>query len=52
MMIWEKRLFVIFITIGKAKLKMEMTIIQITVSPNNDKDKIHVSKQGIMWGKF
>ena len=24
---------------------MEMTIIQITVSPNNDKDKIHVLKQ-------
>lgn len=52
MMIWEKRFFVIFITIGKAKLKIEMTIIHITVSPNNDKDKIHVSKQGIMWGKF
>lgn len=52
MMIWEKRLFVIFITIGKAKLKMEMTIIQIIVSPNNNKDKIHVSKQGIMWEKF
>lgn len=52
MMIWAKRFFVIFITIGKAKLKMEMTIIQITVSPNNDKDEIHVSKQGIMWGKF
>ena len=31
---------------------MEMTIIQITVSPNNNKDKIHVSKQGIMWEKF
>ena len=31
---------------------MEMTIIQITVSPNKDKDKIHVSKQGIMRGKF
>lgn len=31
---------------------MEMTIIQITVSPNNNKDKIHASKQGIMWGKF
>ena len=52
MMIWEKRFFAIFITIGKAKLKMEMTIIQITVSLNNNKDKIHVSKQGILWGKF
>ena len=31
---------------------MEMTIIQIIVSPNNNKDKIHVSKQGIMWEKF
>ena len=31
---------------------MEMTIIRITVGPNNNKDTMNASKQGIMWGKF